>query len=64
MIDLIAIRELYKTKEIDEICWIYGEDNLVDAMTKEKCNKVLEKFIDGNEIAVRIKGSVERKKAL
>jgi len=62
MIDIIALRKSYERKEIDEIRWIYGDDNTVDVMTKSNCNKALERHLDSNKLLVWIEGSVERGK--
>jgi hypothetical protein len=61
MIDVMALRESYEGKEINEIRWINGEDNPADALTKSTPNRALEKLVTGNEIVVRIEGEVFRK---
>jgi hypothetical protein len=48
----MALRQLYKRRELLEIRWINGQDNLADAMTKSNPNKVLEKFLDTNCLKV------------
>ena len=60
MIDIMAIRQSYERRELTEIRWINGQDNPADAMTKGTPNKALEKFIDTNELSVRIEGWVKR----
>ena len=61
MIDIMALRQSYERREITEIRWINGHDNPADAMTKSTPNKALEKFINGNQLTVRVEGWVERK---
>jgi len=36
MVDLMCLRQAYERREITEVKWINGKDNLVDAMTKAK----------------------------
>ena len=48
MIDIIALRQMYERREIDEVRWINSIDNPADAMIKESLNKALEKFISTN----------------
>ena len=61
MIDIMALRQSYERREITEIRWINGHDNPADAMTKSTPNKALEKFINENQLTVRVEGWVERK---
>jgi hypothetical protein len=56
IIDIIALRQSYKRREIIEIRWINGNDNPADAITKADPNKALEKFVDTNTLRVRVKG--------
>jgi len=56
MIDIMALRQSYEHREITEIRWINGKDNPADAMTKSTPNKALEKFIDSNQLNVRVEG--------
>lgn len=37
MIDIMAFRQSYKGREINEIRWIYNKDNPANTMTK--CNR-------------------------
>lgn len=60
MIDILALRESYEKRELQEIRWIDGKDNLADALTKASPNKVLESFISTNEVTVRVEGWVSR----
>ena len=61
MIDIMALRQSYERREITEIRWIDGKDNPADAMTKSNPNKALERFIDSNQLTVRVEGWVQRK---
>jgi hypothetical protein len=60
MIDIMALRQSYERREIAEIRWINGKDNPADAMTKSTPNKALERFLDSNQLNVRIEGWVQR----
>ncbi|KAF7122850.1 hypothetical protein CNMCM5793_000960 [Aspergillus hiratsukae] len=61
MIDIMALRQSYKQREIMKIRWINGGDNPADAMTKADPNKALEKFITTKTLRVRVEGWVERR---
>jgi hypothetical protein len=56
MIDIIALRQSYKRREITEIRWIDRKDNPADAMTKSTPNKALKKFINTNQLGVQVEG--------
>jgi len=58
IIDIMALRQLYERREITEIRWINGDDNPADAFTKASPNRALERFIDSNELTVRVDGWV------
>jgi hypothetical protein len=60
MIDIMALRQSYERREIAEIRWINGEDNLADAMTKMSPNPSLKTFLDENQVIVRVQGWVKR----
>lgn len=60
MIDIMAIRQSYERRELQEVRWISGLDNPADAMTKANLNKSLESFINTNELSVRVEGWVQR----
>jgi hypothetical protein len=60
MIDIMAIRQSYERRELLEIRWINGQDNLADAMTKSNPNKALEEFVNTNRLRVRVEGWVKR----
>ncbi|KAF2743819.1 hypothetical protein M011DRAFT_480354 [Sporormia fimetaria CBS 119925] len=49
-----------KRREITEIRWINGEDNPADAFTKASPNRALERFIESNNLTVRVDGWVQR----
>jgi hypothetical protein len=54
MIDIITIRQAYEKKELFEICYIDKRDNPADTITKLLFNKILEKFVNTNELIIRI----------
>ena len=54
MINIMALHQSYERREIIEIQWIDGKDNPANAMTKSTPNKALEKFIDLNQLNVRV----------
>jgi hypothetical protein len=56
MIDIMALRQSYERRELAEVRWINGQDNPADAMTKATPNKMLQGFLDNNEITVRLEG--------
>ncbi|KAI1101557.1 hypothetical protein F4804DRAFT_315437 [Jackrogersella minutella] len=60
MIDLMALRQSYENKEIDDIRWIQGNCNPADAMTKATPNEAMRTLIESNEITVKLEGWVKR----
>ena len=52
MIDIMALCQLYECHKLHEVCWIHGDDNLADALTKNTPNWSLEQFIDSNDITI------------
>jgi hypothetical protein len=54
MINIIAIRQAYEKKELFEIRYIDKQDNPIDTITKLLSNKILEKFVDTNELIIRM----------
>ena len=60
MIDIMALRQMYKRRELFEIRWINGQDNPADAMTKSNSNSALEIFINTNRLRIRVEGWVKR----
>ncbi|KAM4065915.1 hypothetical protein HRG_000075 [Hirsutella rhossiliensis] len=61
MIDIMALRQAYEQREITNIRWINGADNPADAMTKLSPNGALTRFVNDNEITIRLEGWVQRK---
>lgn len=59
MIDVIALRQSFERREIEQIRWIDGADNPADAMTKSSPNQALTKFID-DALSIRKDSSVDR----
>ena len=59
MIDIMALRESYERHEIHTIKWINGADNMADAMTKRTPNAALARFVDTNEVVIRVEGWVQ-----
>lgn len=60
MIDIMALRQSYERRELQEIRWIKGDDNPADAMTKSTPNSALRTLVDSNELVVRVEGWVNR----
>src|SRR6266436_1109092 len=60
MIDIMALRQSYERRELQEIRWISGSDNPADTMTKSTPNKALAKLLDTNELEVKMEGWVRR----
>jgi hypothetical protein len=60
MIDIMALRQSYERRELSEVRWIQGEDNLADAFTKGAPNRAFERFVSGNEAMIRVEGWVSR----
>jgi hypothetical protein len=60
MIDIMALRQSYERRELQEVRWIHGDDNLADAFTKATPNQALKRFIDCNRATVRVEGWVSR----
>lgn len=60
IIDIMALRQSYKKREIAEIRWINGDNNPADAMMKALPNRVLEYLVSGNKLTMRVEGFVKR----
>jgi hypothetical protein len=60
MIDIMALREAYETREILEVRWINGEDNPADPFTKRSPNSTLSTLISKNKLKIRVEGNVNR----
>ncbi|KAM4063983.1 polyprotein [Hirsutella rhossiliensis] len=56
MIDIMALRQAYESRDIAEIRWVNGADNPADAMTKASPNSALTQFISDNQLNVRVEG--------
>jgi hypothetical protein len=54
IINIIAIRQAYKKKELFEICYINKQDNPTNIITKLLLNKILEKFVNTNKLTICI----------
>ena len=52
MINIIALHQLYKRKEITKIWWINGKDNPINIMMKSTPNKALRELIDSNQLSI------------
>jgi hypothetical protein len=59
IINIIAIRQAYKKKELFEIRYINKQDNPVDTIIKLLFNKILEKFVNTNELIIRMQNKVD-----
>jgi hypothetical protein len=60
IIDILALRQLYKRRKIAEIRWIHNRDNPADALTKVTANGSLKQLIRTNKFVVKIKGYIEK----
>jgi hypothetical protein len=56
IINIITIRQTYEKKKLFKICYINRQDNPIDIIMKLLFNKILEKFIDMNELTIYIQG--------
>ena len=56
IIDIMAIRQSYKRRELQEVYWINSNNNPIDAITKSAANMALEKFLNNNQLTIRLKG--------
>ncbi|KAK1993149.1 hypothetical protein LX36DRAFT_730585, partial [Colletotrichum falcatum] len=60
IINIMALRQSYKRREIYKIRWIQGDNNPVDAFTKATPNKALEGLILTRRLNIRMNGWVSR----
>lgn len=60
MIDVMSLRQSYERREITEIKWIHGHNNLADSMTKRRPSSALKTLIDTNRINLDTTEWVER----
>src|SRR5450755_111493 len=58
IVDIMAIRQSYKRRELSEIRWITSDSNPADAMTKSAANKALESLVSNNRLSVKVQGWV------
>ncbi|KAK6208665.1 hypothetical protein QIS74_12183 [Colletotrichum tabaci] len=56
MIDIMALRQSYERRELYEVRWIHGDDNLADAFTKATPNQALKNFITTSSAQIQIEG--------
>ena len=56
----MTFKQSYKGREINKIRWIYGKNNLANAMTKVLLNSALEKIISINKATIRLERWVRR----
>jgi hypothetical protein len=56
----MCLRQTYERREITEVKWISGNDNLMDVMTKAKPCQVLKTLIDTNKLNLKVNEWVER----
>jgi hypothetical protein len=54
IINIMAIKQTYEKKELFKIRYIDKQDNPIDTITKLLSNKILEKFVDTNELIIRM----------
>jgi len=60
MVDLMCLHQAYERREITEVKWISGEDNLADAITKAKPCQALKTLINTNKLNLKVIEWVER----
>jgi hypothetical protein len=60
MVNLMCLHQAYERREITEVKWINGRDNLVDAMTKAKPCQALKILIDTNKLNLKVTEWVEQ----
>ena len=60
IVNLICLHQAYKRREITEVKWINGGNNLADAITKAKLCQALKTLIDMNKLNLEVTEWVER----
>jgi hypothetical protein len=60
MVDLMCLRQAYERRDITEVKWISGGNNLADAITKAKPSQALKTLIDTNKLNLKVIEWVER----
>ena len=58
MIDIMALREMYKRRELVDMRWINGSSNLADAIIKALPNKAIQQLINSNQLTINVEGWV------
>jgi len=53
-INIMALREMYERQELVDMCWISGNSNVADAITKASPNKAMQQLIDDNQLTANI----------
>jgi len=54
MVDLICLYQAYEQREIIEVKWISGGNNLADAITKVKLCQALKTLININKLNLKV----------
>jgi hypothetical protein len=54
MVDLMCLCQAYERREITEVKWISGGDNLADAITKAKPCQALKTLININKLDLKV----------
>ena len=60
IINLIALKQSYENREIDDIRWIYGICNPVDAIIKTSPNEAIRTFVKDNQIDLKLEKWVKK----
>jgi hypothetical protein len=60
IIDILALRQLYKRRKIAKIRWIHNRDNPANAFIKVTANSSLEQLISINKLVIRMEGHIEK----
>jgi hypothetical protein len=60
MIDIMCLRQSYERREIAELACVESQDNIADAMTKERAGTALTRLIDTNRLDIPLMRWVER----
>ena len=56
IINIMALRQMYERRELDEVRWINGNNNPADAITKGNLNKSLKLFLNTNKLTIHVEG--------
>jgi hypothetical protein len=60
IINIMALKQAYKQKNVFEIRWINGQNNPANAITKATPNKALSIFININQLCLRMQKWVQQ----